>query len=330
MKKNKVFWGMLAALTLVLLVGFPGLINGQTRDPVVGDQKRIAVAAIPSFNLRYVPATPDGGFQRDRTAANKTVINQGYWIAETEVTQELFQAVMGANPSFFDGSSGTDALLSHSTVPGETQAKRPVEKVSWYDAIAFCNKLSLKDGRTPAYSVSGISDWATLAYSAIPTRENYNWDSATINAGADGYRLPTEMQWMWAAMGATKGGTMVTTTGYDKGYAGSAEGSGQTNLGDYAWYNKNADNKTHEAGKKLANELGLFDMNGNVDELCWDWSGTYKTGTITNDTGEASGSARVIRGGSWMQVNSRSTVASRSSCSAGFKDVWVGFRFVCP
>jgi formylglycine-generating enzyme required for sulfatase activity len=93
-----------------------------------------------AVSFRYVPA---GSFRRGSTAANVSVITRGYWMSETEVTQELFEAVMGANPSYFDGTSGREAAV------GEAQNQRPVEQVSWYDAIAFCNKLSLADNEPP-------------------------------------------------------------------------------------------------------------------------------------------------------------------------------------
>jgi formylglycine-generating enzyme required for sulfatase activity len=241
------------------------------------------------IKFRYVP---DGKFQRDYSAANVTVITQGYWLGETEVTQELFQAVMGTNPSYF-----TDSVAS-----GETQAKRPVETVNWYAAIAFCNKLSVLDEKQPVYNVSGITDWSTFAYSSIPTSSNSTWDAVTQDLSKNGYRLPTEMEWMWAAMGAN-------TTGYSKAFAGS---NGSNSIGEYAWYYSNSDSKTHEVGKKTANELNLFDMSGNVYEWVWDWYGSYSSGELTDLTGPASGTARVIRGGSWLHDASFCAVALRN------------------
>jgi formylglycine-generating enzyme required for sulfatase activity len=267
-----------------------------------------------SVPFRYVPA---GSFQRDSTPANVTIITRGYWMGETEVTQELFLAVMGVNPSDF--TSGAEV--------GEDQNKRPVERVRWYDAIAFCNKLSLADGKEPVYSVSGVIDWNTVV---IPATDTPAWNDADMDTGKNGYRLPTEMEWMWAAMGADKT-VQPNTTGYDKGYAGSAEGSGQINLGDYAWYSGNSGSKTHEAGKKDANELGLYDMNGNVVEWCWDWwYGSYPGGNQWDPQGASSGASRVRCGGGWSAGAANMRPALRGSNSPSWRSNDLGFRVVCP
>jgi formylglycine-generating enzyme required for sulfatase activity len=250
-----------------------------------------------NVSFRYIPA---GSFRRDSAPANISVITRGYWMAETEVTQELFQAVMGTNPSYFPNGA----------VPGETQNKRPVEQASWYAAIAFCNKLSLANGKEPVYSVtvSGTEvDWAGLTYIDIPVSDNADWNAASWGKTKNGYRLPTEMEWMWAAMGADKT-VQPNTTGHTKAFAGS---NGSNNIDDYAWYGSNSMAKTHEAGRKAANELGLKDMSGNVREWCWDWWADYPAGARTDYAGAASGTDRVFRGGSWSFSMSKCKVSSR-------------------
>jgi formylglycine-generating enzyme required for sulfatase activity len=280
-----------------------------------GKQKIVTPAGLSgvSFALRYVPR---GSYQRDATATNITVISNGYWMGETEVTKGLFDAVMGSGHSNYfttNPEGGAASLL-------------PVEIVNWYAAIAFCNKLSIKDGKDPVYSVSGISDWANLAYSAIPTSSNATWNAATQDRSKSGYRLPTEAEWMWAAMGADKT-VQPNRTGYSKAFAGS---NGSNSIGDYAWYWDNSSSKTHEVGKKAANELGRKDMSGNVWEWCWDWYGTINSGTVTDPVGATSGSYRVLRGGSWDFDASGATVSDRNGSIPINAYGIFGFRLVCP
>jgi formylglycine-generating enzyme required for sulfatase activity len=245
---------------------------------------------------------------------------------------------MEANPSDFNGGSGKEAAAD------ETQNQRPVEYVNWYHAIAFCNKMSIDAGKEPVYSVDGITDWAGLLYGSIPIASDTTWDAATMDMSKNGYRLPTEMEWMWAAMGATLGRANVTTKGWGKGYAGSAEGltfyfyilnvtyvvSGQRNIDGYAWYDVNAGNKTHEVGKKTANELGLYDMSGNVYERCWDWYSSYPNGELTDYTGGDPGSPRVVRGGGWYNNAYECAVAYRYYGYPSDRIIGVGFRVSCP
>ncbi|MDR0539796.1 MAG: formylglycine-generating enzyme family protein [Spirochaetaceae bacterium] len=257
-------------------------------------------ANIPALNFRYVPA---GGFQRDDTAENVSVITKGYWLGETAVTQELFEAVMGINPSAFCNA-----------------AKSPVERVSWYDAIAFCNKLSLLAGRQPVYSVVGVSDWPALAYSGIPSSGlNADWDAVAADMTKNGYRLPTEMEWMWAAMGAD------AAVGCAKPFAGS---NGTNSIDDYVWYDINSGSKTHEVGKKAANELNLYDMSGNVWEWVWDWYDSYPAGNQTDYTGAASGAYRVLRGGSWFFSEAFASLANRLNDPPTYRLHDIGFRLV--
>jgi formylglycine-generating enzyme required for sulfatase activity len=281
------------------------------------------IRAINSVNVpfRYVPA---GSFQRDSTAANVTITN-GYWMGETEVTQDLFEAVMGVNPSEFNGSTGKEPNGS------EIQNKRPVEKVSWYDAIAFCNKLSIANGKDPVYSVKVSSlevSWATLAYNTdIPTSDDAAWNAATMDTGKNGYRLPTEMEWMWAAMGAdTANPGHLNTAGYDKAFAGD---DGSNSIGDCVWYYDNSNSKTHEVGMKAANELGLKDMSGNVSEWPWDRYGSYSGGNQTDPQGAPSGTYRIERGGSWNNTDTYVRSAYRYDISPFVRSNNLGFRVVC-
>lgn len=179
-----------------------------------------------------------------------------YYIAETQVTQALWKAVMGKNPSHFKGDN------------------LPVEQVSWNDCQEFITKLTAKTGRT--------------------------------------FRLPTEAEWEFAARGGKK----------SKGY----KYSGSDDLDDVAWYGYNSNNKTHPVKIKQANELGIYDMSGNVWEWCSDWYDSYSSGTVTNPTGSTSGSYRVRRGGSWGINDTDCSSTYRSGNLPSYRFEYLGFR----
>lgn len=297
-------------IVLAVLMGIGTMAHGQDQrdyqSPIIG-------------TLKYVPA---GRFQRDDTATNISVISQPFRMSQHQITRAQFLAIMGSDPSGTRFSSGTND---------------PVQMVNWYHVIAFCNKLSLAEGLTPVYAVSGVN-FASLMFTQIPTSDNEFWNAATANWAANGYRLPTEMEWMWAAMGATQDsqpGAMqegINRTGYAKPFAGY---NGRNRIRDYAWYWENSGNKTNPVGTQLANELGLHDMSGNVWEWSWDWyAGTWPnyavTGTQTDYRGAASGSYRVIRGGSWDYSATNCTVAYRYGSYPNYQNNAIGFRVVRP
>ena len=194
----------------------------------------------------------------DEKPAHKVTLSN-YSIGETEVTQALWQAVMGSNPSHFKGD-----------------LQRPVENVSWNDCQTFIKKLNQLTG--------------------------------------ENFRLPTEAEWEYAARGGKS----------SKGY----KYSGSNTIGDVAWYTDNSLSKTRAVKTKKPNELGIYDMSGNVYEWCSDWysSSYYSSYSGTNPTGPSSGSYRVLRGGSWYSDAGRWRVANRSYNSPAGRISSFGFR----
>ena len=223
-------------------------------------------------------------------------------VSDHEVTRGEYKAVMGSDPST---ASAYDKDGNELT--GDDVLNNPVNRVSWYAALVYCNKLSIKENLTPCYTINGSTnpdDWGT-----VPTSSpNATWDAATCNFKANGYRLPTEAEWEWLARG-----------GENYEYAGS------DNVDDVAWYTGNT-NGTREVKTKAPNRYGLYNMSGNVWEWCWDWY-VSSISTTTPEYGASSGSSRVVRGGSWGNGASNVRCAGRYRSSPGDGD-YGGFRVV--
>ena len=224
---------------------------------------------------------PEGSFSMGiRYADIKTVhevkISKGFYMGKYEVTQKEYLEVM-------EKWGGTDE-------PSETYGKGdnyPAYYVSWYDALVYCNKRSLAEGLTPCYTIKNSTD--PKDWGAVPTWSDSIWNEVICNWDANGYRLPTEAEWEYAARAGNGTTETLIWSGTDK----------EDELGNYAWYKINSENKTHEVGTKKPNAYGLYDVSGNVAEWCWDWYGKYVTKAVSDPTGASSGSSRVYRGGSW-------------------------------
>jgi formylglycine-generating enzyme required for sulfatase activity len=218
-----------------------------------------------------------GAFQRDNAAANISRVS-GFAIGESEVTRAQWLKIM---------DSPSPSLVLPDSDP-EITARLPVENITWYNGLQFCNALSLKEGKTPVYSANGSHEPARLDGAAITT----DWT-------ANGYRLPTEMEWLWAAMGAdTYDPGKVNTRGYTQIFAGQYIPLGR---GEFGWtINNNERNRTHPVKELKPNELKLYDMTGNVSEWCWDYYADFPSGGLQDYRGLVNSSLKVIRGGSFM------------------------------
>ncbi|MDR0502388.1 MAG: InlB B-repeat-containing protein [Treponema sp.] len=258
------------------------------------------------------------GVKKEETP-HQVTLTSGFYMGKYEVTQEQYQVVMGNNPSYFDGIYSLNERKD--TPEGEIQSRRPVEMVNWYDAIVFCNKLSMIEGLTAAYRINGSTD--TADWGTVPNMEaDATWDAVQVVAGSTGYRLPTEAQWEYACRAGT-----TTTWSF---------GDNESDLTNYAWYGDNSNYMTHEVGKKLPNAWGLYDMYGNVYEWCWDRSGDYPTTAQTDPTGASYSLGRyhrMRRGGDFYSRANIAVSAWRNSFQPELSsDIFGshGFRLVRP
>ncbi len=274
-------------LTLfVFMLSFVGL-EAQTSKGIKSEPEMIPVKG-GTYTIGCTSEQRD--CDSDESPAVEVTVKD-FEIGKYEVTQALWEQVMGNNPSKFQG------------------ANHPVESISWYDAIEFCNKLSELSGLEPAYKI----DKSVVDPNNHNSDDKLKW-TVEFNKDANGYRLPLESEWEFAARGGSKAKKSQSL------YSGSDD------IGEVAWYYENSDKKSHEVGSKSPNALGIYDLSGNVWEWCWSWKENYNTGSISDPNGPKSGKYRVYRGGGWFSESKYSRVSARSAEFPQYKDNSLGLR----
>ncbi|MCK6570654.1 SUMF1/EgtB/PvdO family nonheme iron enzyme [Myxococcota bacterium] len=241
------------------------------------------------------PVNEAGRF--DDETQHQVTLTRAFALKATEVTQGEWFAVMGTRPSRFAGC-GDDC---------------PVERVSWYAAVAYCNALSLSEGLPRCYADGGGAD-----YDAADAN---SYTRPTWRNGLDcqGYRLPTEAEWEYAA----RAGTVEASY---NGPVGNVDCGFDASLDPIAWYCGNSGDTTHPVGRKRANPWGLYDMLGNVSEWSWDWYAAYPAGAAQDPRGPAAGGIRVGRGGAWGYSAQFVRAAFRPGGPPGSRGDSLGFR----
>ncbi len=278
----KIVTGRLSARNVIgLLTGIILLIFACSEKPPtdVSLSKGATVKSITTKTGIEMVAIPGGEFtmgnehgEDDEKPAHKVQISP-FYMDKYEVTQDRYQSLMGRNPSKFKGED------------------RPVEQLSWFAAVRYCNMRSLREGLDPCYELE-------------PLKCNYD---------ANGYRLPTEAEWEYACRAGTQ-----------KPYS---FGNNPAQLGKYAWYSGNANKRPHPVGQKVPNSWGLFDMHGNVWEWCNQYyiEDGYSSHPEKDPRGPDAGDECVLRGGGWNSTDEYCRSSTRFSEPPGLADVCFGY-----
>ncbi len=260
-KSTKKWWIIAACVAVAAVVGIvcasaPQLVAVEGSQTFTVNGVKFTMVPVEGGTFTMGVTSEQGGYAGDK--AHQVTLSD-YYIGQTEVTQALWKAVMGSNPSFFKGDN------------------LPVECVSWNDCQVFIQNLNQLTGKQ--------------------------------------FRLPTEAEWEYAARGGRK------SRGYK--YAGGND------IDSVAWYTGNSGNETHTVATKQANELGVYDMSGNVEEWCSDWYGDYQSSSQSDPQGPSSGSNRVSRGGGCFNIARICRVSFRGICAPGGRYCDLGLRLSC-
>jgi formylglycine-generating enzyme required for sulfatase activity len=250
--------------------------NAAPRAGTPESRRSGVLALIPAG--QFVMGSPASENGRSSSELEHRVTIAPFYLSATEVTRLEYEQLTGRMPSTNRGSGVAE------------RERLPVETVSWFEAVDYCNMLSAREGLLPAYSISG--------------------PNVTLNRGAPGYRLPTEAEWEYACRAGTE--TMY--------YTGPSISSGQAN------YRTGSSVKTKTVGSYAPNPYGLYDMAGNVAEWVWDWYAEYGAERLSNPAGPARGSRRVVRGGSYLSGERQVRSASRGQEDPSFRSSSIGFR----
>ncbi|MEZ4472095.1 MAG: bifunctional serine/threonine-protein kinase/formylglycine-generating enzyme family protein [bacterium] len=290
-----------------------GTKRAQAPPPTAGQLIAPATATRPA--LRWVPSgtftmgsPPDEPGRGDDEVRHPVTLSSPLLVMETPITQGQWAALLGTRPSYF--RQGGDTC--------------PVERVSWYEAVAFANALSAAEGLTPAYRVGPASGTlgGGLAAGQPWAAGDFQYASVEPVPGASGYRLPTEAEWEgWPAQGRRGPSTRERWRFW---------ASATPALDPIAWYGGNSAKATHPVGQKAANPWGLHDVLGNVYEWCWDGYAPYPTGMQQDPHGPPTGVHRVVRGGSWITNARWVRSANRNHCGPVRRYAVIGFRLVRP
>ena len=268
------------------------------KSPPGPEKPLIEMLSIPGGTFR-MGSTRETGLLNEIPAHQVTL--HDFLLGQYEVTQGQYFEITGQRPS----SCRTNPELRGP----EGWKSLPVEMVNWYEALIFCNKLSIKENLKPVYRINNSThpnDWGE-----VPTDDTTAAWHVVMVHGANGYRLPTESEWEYAARGG------VNTTNR---FAGSNDPD------PVAWFYENSGTMSHQIGQKAPNELDLYDMSGNVMEWCWDWQGAYTAAAKENPHGPSSGLYKVIRGGGWSYAIAYCNVAHRHNNLPYYRGVNLGFR----